>query len=51
MKAAIQVTYVVELDEEDVEDIQQGKMNLDDIDVGYYVEEFQERIVNNIYED
>lgn len=51
MKAAIQVTYVVELDEEDVEDIQQGKMTLDDIDVGYYIEEFQERIVDNIYED
>lgn len=51
MKAAIQVTYVVELDEEDVEDIQQGKMALDDIDVGYYIEEFQERIVDNIYEN
>lgn len=51
MKAAIQVTYVVELDEEDAEDIQQGKMNLDDIDVGYYIEEFQERIVDDIYED
>lgn len=53
MKAAIQITYVVELADDDVENIQRDAMTIDDIDVDYYINrgEFEERMVDYICEE
>lgn len=38
MKVTIHVIYSVDIDDDDVEKIEAGEMNLDDIDWMYYIE-------------